>query len=203
MRDGNKFNNIVDFLNATAPYPELFKNAFGTATINSQQLLRALTLFVAPMVSANSKYDLVMRNQKGQTFTSDESAGYQLFKEKCANCHTEPLFTDLSYKNNGLDLLSKDEGRKIITGLRTDQGKFKVPTLRNIALSAPYMHDGRFNTLLKVLDHYTSGVQQHENLDPKLAGGIQLTSAQKQQLITFLNTLTDDEFIKNTAFSEQ
>jgi cytochrome c peroxidase len=202
---GSNLNTIVDFLNKTAPYPQLFKDAFGSATINSQQFLKALAQFTAPMVSANSKYDQVMRNPNQYSFDNEEQQGYQLFKEKCAGCHTEPLFTNLNYANNGL-ASGNDEGRKMITGLSVDQGKFRVPTLRNIELSAPYMHDGRFNTLMKVLEHYNTGVQHTLNLDPLLSGGTQLgiplNTNQKQQLISFLKTLTDEEFIKNKLFSE-
>ncbi len=201
---GTDLNAVIAFLNSTSPYPQLFKDAFGTNTINSQLLLKALAQFTATMVSDNSKYDKVIR--KETSFTNDEQQGYQLFKEKCANCHTEPLFTNLNYSNNGLDLSSRDEGRKIITGLAADQGKFRIPTLRNIELSAPYMHDGRFNTLDKVLDHYSFGVKSHENLDPSLLKnsqlGIPLSMPEKQQIISFLKTLTDDEFIKNKIFNE-
>lgn len=196
-------NTIVSFLKGTNPYPQLFNDAFGQNSITSQNLLRALTQFTAVMVSANSKYDKAMRNPQQYTFTADEQQGYQLFKDKCASCHKEPLFTDLSYRSNGLDVNSADEGRKIITGLDSDKGKFRVPTLRNIELSTPYMHDGRFNTLEKVLEHYNSGVQQAPNLDPLLKTGIALSATQKQQLISFLKTLTDDEFIKNKIFSEE
>jgi cytochrome c peroxidase len=201
---GTDLNTIVTFLNNTTPYPSLFKDAFGSATINSQNLLKAFAQFTAAMVSANSKYDKVMR--KETVFTTEEQQGYQLFKDKCAGCHTEPLFTSLNYINNGLDLNSVDEGRKTITGLAIDKGKFRVPTLRNIELSSPYMHDGRFNTLEKVLEHYNSGVQPNENLDVSLSKnlqlGISLSNIQKQQIISFLKTLTDDEFIKNKIFSE-
>lgn len=200
-------NTIVAFLKSTSPYPTLFAEAFGQNTITSQNLLRALTQFTATMVSANSKYDKVMRNPQQYAFTAEEQQGYQLFKDKCASCHAEPLFTDLSYRSNGLDQNSADEGRKIITGLESDKGKFRVPTLRNIELSSPYMHDGRFNSLEKVLAHYNAGVQLTANLDPILKAngqtGIALSTLQKQQIISFLKTLTDDEFIKNKIFSEE
>ncbi len=200
---GTDLNTIVSFLKGTNPYPQLFADAFGQNSITSQNLLKALTQFTAVMVSANSKYDKVMRSPQQYVFTTDEQQGYQLFREKCANCHQEPLFTDLSYRSNGLDANSTDEGRKIITGLESDKGRFRVPTLRNIELSAPYMHDGRFNSLEKVLEHYNSGIQQAPNLDPLLKTGMALTAIQKQQIISFLKTLTDDEFIKNKIFSEE
>lgn len=199
---GTSLNNITSFLNKTQPYPTLFNSTFGSSTINSQHVLKALTQFMVMMVSANSKYDRVTREPQKNAFTNEELQGYALFKEKCASCHTEPLFTDLSYRNTGLDLKSADLGRKIITELASDEGKFRVPTLRNIELSSPYMHDGRFNTLDKVLEHYNSGVVNTPNLDPSLEKGIQLSSIQKQQLISFLKTLTDEQFIKNKIFSE-
>lgn len=203
---GTSLSNIIGFLNVTSPYPQLFESAFGSSTITSQNVLKALAQFMAPMISANSKYDLVIRSPNQYAFTQQEQAGYQLFKDKCASCHTEPLFTDLNYKNNGLDLNSADDGRKLITGLTTDKGKFKVPTLRNIELSSPYMHDGRFRTLEQVLAHYNTDVKRNENLDPALISnngvGIPLTALQQQQIISFLKTLTDEEFIKNKAFSE-
>lgn len=199
---GTSLTDIVTILNTTSPYPQLFAMAFGSSTITSQQVLKAFSQFMINMISANSKYDKVMRGPQKNTFSADELHGYTLFKEKCAACHTEPLFTNLSYRNNGLDLKSVDLGRKTITELPSDEGKFKVPTLRNIELSSPYMHDGRFNTLDKVLEHYNSGVFNHINLDPVLKSGVALTTLQKQQLISFLKTLTDEEFIKNKAFSE-
>ncbi|MEJ5996417.1 cytochrome c peroxidase [Pedobacter sp. Du54] len=199
---GTSLTSIVEFLNKTAPYPKLFNTAFNSSNITSQQVLKALTQFMVSMVSATSKYDKVMRDPQKHTFTPEEQQGYMLFKEKCSNCHTEPLFTDLSYRNNGLDLKSADLGRKIITEQASDEAKFKVPTLRNIERSPPYMHDGRFNTLDKVLAHYTIGIVNHPNLDASLKAGIQLSSLQKQYLISFLKTLTDEEFIKNKAFSE-
>lgn len=199
---GTNLNDILSFLSKTDPYPKLFNTVFGSNTITSQHVLKALTQFMATMVSANSKYDKVMREPQKNTFSSEELEGYTLFKQKCASCHAEPLFTDLSYRNNGLDIKSVDLGRKIITELASDEGKFKVPTLRNIELSSPYMHDGRLNTLDKVLEHYSTGVVHHPNLDSSLKTGIPLSTTQKQQLISFLKTLTDEEFIKNKAFSE-
>jgi cytochrome c peroxidase len=199
---GTSLTDIVEFLSKTGTYPKLFEDAFGSKTITSQQVLKALTQFMVSMVSANSKYDKVMRDPKKNAFTAEEQQGYVLFKEKCSNCHTEPLFTDLSYRNNGLDAKSADLGRKIITDLASDEAKFKIPTLRNIEVSSPYMHDGRFNSLDKVLEHYNAGIASHPNLDPSLNAGIQLSSIQKQHIISFLKTLTDEEFIKNKDFSE-
>jgi cytochrome c peroxidase len=108
----------------------------------------------------------------------------------------------LSYRNNGLDLVSADEGRSHITGVQTDFGKFRVPSLRNIEYTSPYMHDGRFYSLDEVLDHYSSGVKASENLDPSLKNGIQLNNSERTQIKAFLKTLTDNEFIKNTIYGE-
>ena len=203
---GTSLEKVLDYLNRTAPYPQLFKTAFGVEKIGSQEFLKALAQFMVAMVSGNSKYDQVMRNPKQNSFSSAELLGYEIFKQNCGSCHSEPLFTNLTYVNNGLDQRAADEGRETITGLSVDRGKFRVPTLRNIELSSPYMHDGRFNTLEKVLEHYHSGVKWAENLDPLLIKdgkpGIPLSASEKQQLISFLKTLTDHEFIQNKVFSE-
>lgn len=193
---------IIAFLKSTEPYPALFKKAFGTAEINSQLVLKSFAQFMGVLVSSNSKYDKVVRKEQGVSFSADEQKGYELFKNKCASCHSEPLFTDLSYKSNGLDILSKDEGRAHITDVATDRGKFRVPTLRNIEFTGPYMHDGRFYSLDEVLEHYNSGVKASENLDPSLKNGISLNTNERQQIKAFLKTLTDYEFIKNTLYSE-
>jgi len=199
---GTDIETIIAFLKNTAPYPDMFKNAFGSTEINSQLLLKSITQFTAVLVSGNSKYDKVKRNEDGAAFTTSELAGYNLFKEKCAKCHAEPLFTDFSYRSNGLDLTSSDEGRAHITGVSTDFGTFRVPTLRNIEYTGPYMHDGRFYNLDEVLEHYNSDVKGSANLDAQLKSGIQLNSMQREQIKDFLKTLTDHEFIKNTLFSE-
>lgn len=193
---------VIAFLKQTAPYPELFQKAFGTTEINSQLILKSLAQFTGVLVSGNSKYDQVVRKENSAAFTSTELAGYNLFKDKCASCHTEPFFTDFSYRSNGLDVQSADEGRSHITGVATDFGKFRVPTLRNIEYTSPYMHDGRFYSLDEVLEHYNSGVKPASNLDPLLKNGIPLNTLEKEQIKAFLKTLTDHEFIKNTLYSE-
>jgi cytochrome c peroxidase len=199
---GTDIATIVAFLKNTAPYPNLFKQAFGSTEINSQLILKSITQFTAVLVSGNSKYDKVMRKESGVSFTPTELAGYNLFKEKCTSCHAEPFFTDFSYRSNGLDLVSTDEGRSHITGVASDFGKFRVPTLRNIEYTSPYMHDGRFYSLDEVLEHYNSGVKASSNLDVQLKNGIPLNTTEKEQIKAFLKTLTDNEFIKNTLYSE-
>lgn len=202
----NTLDNIVKTLSNKPPYPQLFKNAFGSTEINSQRLFKALTQFTGMMVSANSTYDKYIRKEKGGEFTSDELAGYALFKQKCNTCHSEPLFTNNSFTSNGLDINPKDAGREIITLAMADFGTFRVPTLRNIAVTSPYMHNGRFGTLDNVLKHYNSGVKNHNNLDAKLKQngvlGIPLSATEQQQIISFLKTLTDNEFIHDPKFAE-
>ncbi|MCX2430061.1 cytochrome-c peroxidase [Pedobacter sp. GR22-10] len=199
---GTDIQTIITFLKSTAPYPEMFKQAFGTNEISSQLLLKSLTQFTGVLVSGNSKYDQVIRKEAGVSFTAEEQSGYMLFKKKCSSCHAEPFFTDFSYRNNGLDLVSSDEGRSHITGVLADFGTFRIPSLRNIEYTGPYMHDGRFYSLDEVLEHYNSGIKAAENLDPSLKNGIQLNGTDKAQIKAFLKTLTDNEFIKNKLYSE-
>lgn len=200
----NDLNTITARLQASARYPELFKAAFGNTTINSQKLLRALAQFTSMLISANSKYDKHLRHEAGGEFSEEEMAGYNLFKQHCSTCHTEPLFTDLSYRSNGLDIDSEDIGRDSITRLGTDKGKFRVPSLRNIEMTPPYMHDGRLSTLEEVLQHYNSGVKNSPNLDPVLHQnnryGIPLNAVEQQEIIVFLKTLTDRDFINDKKF---
>ena len=169
--------------------------------------MKALSQFMVMLVSANSKYDSVMRNQVAK-FTTDEQQGYELFKTHCSNCHKEPLFTDDSFRDNGIGAgPNNDEGRYLVTLNETDKFKFKVPSLRNISYTAPYMHDGRFITIEAVLEHYTSHVKNTPNLDPLLnqtgTPGILLSGAEQSKIIAFLLTLNDRNFITDKRFSEQ
>jgi cytochrome c peroxidase len=155
------------------------KAAFGDEEINSQRMLKALAQFMGSIISANSKYDKVKRGE--DNFTPVEQSGYTIFKAKCEVCHKEPLFTDNSFRNNGLALNSLgDKGRMRITGNRLDSLKFKVPTLRNISLTFPYMHDGRIYGLGQVIDHYRTGIiTSQPTLDPLLVNRIPLTNSEK------------------------
>ncbi len=193
-------DNVIAKLNANTNYRLMFKSAFGSDTINSQRMLMAFAQFMSLMVSSNSKYDKVKKGEA--SFTANESAGYTLFVQKCASCHKEPLMTDFSYRNNGLDSIFKDLGRAMITSLLTDRGTFKVPSLRNVELSRPYMHDGRFKTLEQCIEHYNSGIKQSATLDSSLTMGIALTAQNKLDIISFLKTLTDNSFITDSRFSE-
>ncbi|MBA4853411.1 cytochrome-c peroxidase [Emticicia sp. BO119] len=199
------FENILEKLRTSTLYPDMFEKAFGSGEINSERLLKALSQFMITMVSANSKYDHYSRNE-GVKFSEAESEGLNLFKQKCASCHSGELFTDFSFRNNGLIMSDDDKGRFEITKRETDKYKFKVPTLRNLTYSAPYMHDGRFTTLEEVLEHYSSKVVKSPSLDAKLENngkaGIFLNTDEQQKIIAFLKTLDDENFIQNLSFSE-
>lgn len=192
--------NVVLKLNSSSSYKNMFLSAFGTDSITSQLLFKAMAQFMGRMISDNSKYDMVKRGQG--YFTPSEQSGYTTFKAKCNTCHTEPLFSDQGFRNNGLpiDPVLKDYGRFKATSIPSDSFIFKTPSLRNIELTAPYMHDGRFTTLNEVLDHYENGIYPYSNLDPLLTEGIGLTFIEKQNIIAFLKTLTDYTYINQTLY---
>lgn len=196
--------NVLNKLRSSSVYPSLFRKAFGSGEITTNNFLKALSQFMVMCVSSNSRYDSVMRHEPGVVFTINEQEGYNIFKQKCNSCHTEPMFTDYSFRNNGLTISSvNDEGHYIVTQNAADRYRFKVPGLRNLAYTAPYMHDGRFFTLDAVLDHYTTQVQQTPNLDPMLTQGISLSADERIKLVAFLQTLNDRSFITDQRFSEQ
>lgn len=192
--------NIINKLAATEKYPPLFEKAFGSSEITDQHIFFALTQFTGALISANSKYDQYILGKID--FTAEEESGLHIFRTHCETCHQEPLFTDYSFRNNGLDFVSADKGRGRITLETTDYGKFKVPTLRNVMHTYPYMHDGRFMNINQVLDHYHSGIQAHPNLDPLLQNGIPLTEEERYHLKKFLHTLTDESLLSNPLFYE-
>jgi cytochrome c peroxidase len=199
----NTMENIVNKLSQSTSYKEDFKKAFGSTTITSQQVLKALAQFLVSLQSYNTKYDkVIVQKSKDINFTEDEKEGLQIFRNHCAQCHKEPLFTDNRFKNIGMKVIPfyKDYGRMLITHDPKDSLLFRVPSLRNVAASYPYMHDGRFNTLEEVIDHYRSGVVQSPTLAPELREPLIIDNKQKAQLIAFLNTLTDDEFLYDIRF---
>ena len=200
---GEKIDSILRKLKKDPDYPKLFKAAFGTPEINSQRMLKALAQFTGSIVSSNSKYDKVQRGEL--SFTANEQKGYTLFKAKCAACHKEPLFTDNSFRNNGMavNTFLNDYGRMRITNNKKDSLKFKVPSLRNIVLTFPYMHDGRFYSLGSAIDHYRTGiVTTQPTLDSLLLNRIAITNYEKNDLIYFLNTLTDTTMTRNPRFAQ-
>ncbi len=200
---GEEIGNVIEKLNNSNRYRDMFNDAFGVDSITTPRMLHALAQYTAMMISANSRYDQYLRNEA--ELSQDELAGLAVFESKCSSCHAGALFTDQSYRNNGLDETFEDRGRATITELPEDEGRFKVPSLRNVGITDPYMHDGRFFTLEQVLEHYASGVVNSETLDESLNGepmGIPLTTQEQQQIIAFLHTLTDTSFTRDPKFIE-
>jgi cytochrome c peroxidase len=201
-----EFAVAVDRVRNNAAYKPLFKAAFGTDEVTGPKFLQALSQFINCFVSANSKYDKWKRNEGG-TLTPDELEGYNLVQQKCSSCHATDLFSDYKFHNNGLSMnIFADSGRAKITEKAEDVGKFRTPSLRNVEKTPPYMHDGRFSSLEQVLNHYNNGVIPSSTLDTLLTKngtvGIPLTNNEKQKIISFLKTLTDEEFIRDTRFAE-
>jgi cytochrome c peroxidase len=194
--------NVIRKLKADATYQEMFRKAFSTNDISSQQMLKALSQFMGMMVSANSKYDRVKAGK--ESYTAAEQRGYQLFQQKCGTCHKEPLFTDQSYRNTGLsmDNVLKDVGRMRITKRSEDSLKFRVPSLRNVYQTGPYGHDGRFFSIGAVIDHYRSGVINGPTTDPLLKNKLSIDDFEKADLLIFLRTLTDTAFINDKRFAQ-
>ncbi|MET7255863.1 cytochrome-c peroxidase [Dyadobacter fermentans] len=217
-----RVGNVIEKLRKTpvagaakqVDYPKMFKAAFGSDSITADRMMKALSQFMVTMVSATSRYDYFLKGD-ASALTMQEKDGLSIFKQKCGSCHAGELFTDQKFRNNGLiPNRINDQGRYTITLNADDRLKFKVPSLRNVGLTAPYMHDGRFTTLEQVLDHYANdkpgskdSIYVSPTLDPLLnvAGqkrGISLTAAEKQSIIAFLKTLNDDDFIKDKRFSD-
>ncbi len=211
----------VDRIGTEAEYQELFTAAFGTPCVDSIRVSYAIAQFLRTMVSARSRFDKAIRYGQA-TLTPSENRGMELFQAEggdpnifiggqnggdCFHCHGGGFiqFTDQQFHNNGLDSTFADKGREEVTNFSFDRGLFKTPTLRNIALTAPYMHDGRFNTLREVVEHYNSGGVHSATLDPlmKFQGiGMGLSEQDIDDLVNFLETLTDSEFVENQNFQD-
>lgn len=209
---GNTLDRVEARLQQHPDYPILFRKAFGIqdkSKITSGLVAKAIAQYERTLISNNSKFDQVQRGEA--QFTDAERRGFTIFFDtskvmamaECSHCHMDPLFTTLAYENNGLqqadNLNFPDKGRGAVTGNRFDNGKFKVPSLRNIALTAPYMHDGRFRTLEEVIDHYNTGGHPAENVSPNVRP-LHLKAQDKADLIAFLNTLTDTTSLKKALF---
>ena len=192
---------VIAKLDTSESYRQMFTEAFGDANISENRISRALAQFVAMLVSSNSKYDSVKRGQS--QFSTNEAVGYDLFKTNCASCHTEPLFTDFSYRNIGLPHrdFHEDAGRILVTGNSSDSLKFKVPSLRNIGITSYYAHDGRFAGISEILKHYSDEVVPGANVDPLVANKIPLTNLERFYIQEFLLTLTDSSLVKDPRFS--
>ncbi|HKS36918.1 MAG TPA: MbnP family protein [Verrucomicrobiae bacterium] len=216
IQDSHEMNETLDRavtkLEADDQYPAQFKAAFGTAGITSNRVALALEQFLLTLISQDSKFDRAARKLAGLTL--QEQRGLQLFVTEhdpvrglrgadCFHCHGGNLFSNHQFMNNGLEERAGDLGRMEASGLEMDRAKFKVPTLRNVALTAPYMHDGRFATLEEVVEHYNGKLHRSRTLDPNLAkhpeSGLGLSADDKAALVAFLKTLTDEAFV--TSFS--
>lgn len=219
VRDQNEMN--LDWKTAekriqqSSFYRQQFKAAFGHKKIDSVLIAKCIAQFMRTLISYQSKFDRVI--DRTEYLSKEEFRGFRLMndmtKGNCLHCHTtdqDILGTTGQFSNNGLDAifdpeLYADKGLGKTTHKASDNGKFKIPTLRNIALTAPYMHDGRFKTLEEVLDFYSEGVKPCVNIDSKMTfahqGGSHLTTEEKKAIIAFLNTFTDSLFIANPEFS--
>lgn len=192
-----------------------FYKAFGTKTITQQLVGNAIAQFERTLISGTSPYDLAATPGSGVELSDEALLGYELFFTEggdCFHCHGNPkLFTDFAYHNNGLDYTDNfngflDLGLGKQTQVQTDNGKLKTPSLRNLAFTAPYMHDGRFATLNQVLDHYSEGIKNSPTIDPVIKAtfpnGLHLTEPEKSAILAFLATLNDTAFINNPNFSK-
>jgi cytochrome c peroxidase len=199
---GESISNVIQKLKRSEDYQVLFFKAFGDSIISGENTLKSISQFMLTLVSSDSKYDSVMRKQS--KFSLQEENGYVLFRKNCSSCHAEPLFTNHTFENNGLamDTTLKDTGRMKITKDNKDSLKFKVPTLRNIEFSYPYMHDGRFKRLQDVLKHYTTGIHKSQTLSKHLEKPIVLNPNERVDLAAFLLTLTDRSFLHNTKYTD-
>ena len=190
--------DLVVELSVHPTYVKAFAEAFSDG-LTIANIVRAIAQYERSLVSASSRYDHFVRNEPGGDLDPEERLGMARFSARCASCHVPDFFTDFGYHNNGLDdaYPEQDErvawGRGRITHAPSDIGKYKTPTLRSVALTAPYMHDGRFATLRDVLDHYRHGVKPSKTLDPLLAGPAEpMDDAEARAIVAFLGTLTDD-----------
>lgn len=208
LQDHNEMDynmaELIERLTNDDWYRSFFMRVFGNEP-DAFGITRAIASFERTLISGNSKYDKALRAEPGVFFTESELQGYNLFTGNvlnCSKCHSGFNFTDNSFQNNGLYTdYSNDEGRAEITGLNSDIGKFRVPTLRNIAITGPYMHDGSVYSLHDVIRFYASGGSDHINKNT-LISGFSLSAEEEQNLIDFLNTLTDEDFISNADHSQ-
>lgn len=203
---------MLEKLNKKSYYPALFEKAFGTPEINTDRVAKALAQFIRSFASFQSRFDKGV-DADFNNFTAIELNGLNRASNFCGECHSDLvtigpglhptfLFLGTPPQNNGLDAVYADNGVSEISELSGDKGKFKIPTLRNIELTGPYMHDGRFATLEQVLDHYQSGIQGHPNLSDRLEeGGLRFSQSDRNAILAFLKTLTDHDMTRDVKFS--
>lgn len=222
---GMDLGELVDRLQGIDYYQPLFRAAFRRDNaIDEDNIAFAVSEFVNSIISAEAKFDQAHPNNTSPNqlqadwsgFTAMENRGKNLFVDNCSSCHgfsLSPAFAFMSgvaqtVGNNGLDLEYEDNGVGERSSLMADNGKFKIPLLRNVEVTGPYMHDGRFETLEEVIDFYSEGIQNHDNLDQKLRGSdgkakqMNFSNQEKQDLIAFLHTLTDDAMMSAERFSD-
>lgn len=203
------WTEVANKLQQDPQYPTLFLQVFGTSQIDSTLVTKAIAQFERTLISGNSKFDRYLLGTA--SLTPEELNGFNVFMDEdrgdCFHCHgsdNNPLWTDNDFHNNGLDATFTDLGLGAVTGDPNDNGKFRSPSLRNLAFTAPYMHDGRFATLEEVINHYSEGIQISPTIDPLIKkanqGGVQLSAQDKADLKAFLLALTDNDFINNPAF---
>ncbi|UTW65867.1 c-type cytochrome [bacterium SCSIO 12643] len=202
--------DVLVKLNADQEYRDMFKVAFKVDVIDSLDVAKAIAQFERTMISGNSRFDKYVNG--ALLLEPNELRGFQVFATErgdCFHCHGTSLLMGFAFENNGLQQTMEDIGYGKVTGLSTDEGKFRPPTLRNIALTAPYMHDSRFTTLEEVVEFYNSGVNQSSpNISPLMLkanrpnGSLNLTAQEKADLVAFLKTLTDEDFINNKSFQD-
>ena len=194
---GDSLLNVISKLELSDKYKSLFNEAYGDSTITGQRLLLSISQFQLTLVSGNSKYDKIREGV--DTFSIQEKMGYDLFVLNCSSCHTEPLFTSGNFASNGLKLDSTlmDFGRGRVSRLKSDSLLFKIPSLRNLKYTKPYMHDGRFEKLREVLNHYTDEVVSYGDAKSsvRITKGFSLTSNEKSDILAFLKTLNDQDFV--------
>lgn len=211
----------VSKLSQSTEYNNDFYTVFGVEEFDSTHVVKAIAQFLRTMISGSSKYDVIYKYDNGipmseseqliwNDVSSEELQGYYFFIDQgvgdCIHCHAGPLAQVNRFANNGLDATFDDPGRMLVTGNPNDEGHFKVPTLRNIELSAPYMHDGRFTTLEEVLNHYSTQVTDSPTISADMEfasqGGVQLDNFEFQTILAFLKCFTDEEFINNPDFQD-
>ncbi|MDR6548289.1 cytochrome c peroxidase [Chryseobacterium rhizosphaerae] len=197
---GSSILEVIGKIKTDLMYRDLFRKAFGDETVTAERIYKSIAQYEYTLISANSKYDRVRRNE-GEVFTENEAQGYQTFQQKCASCHSTELFTDQSFRNIGFPVNpnTNEAGRGRVTGLPGDYMSFRVPSLRNVEYTAPYGSFGQFPTLRTVLDYFDKGVLDAANLDPVFKNNgnkIPLSEQEKTNLILFMKTLSDREFVK-------
>ncbi len=201
---GNSLPEVLRRLNQSPKYRRKFYAAFGDSLIRTETLLKGLAQFTYSLISADSRYDRYMAGDSATQFTEQEKNGLTLFRKNCSSCHPEPLFTNYAFENNGLppDSLEPDSGRYLISRKKADVFRFKVPTLRNIAQTFPYMHDGRFRNLRQVIQHYSDKTEVITTSGTKQVSESyqQLGDKERKDLIAFLLTLSDPTFLRKNEF---